>query len=99
MKSYALNFVISLSDWRPNGEFLGIHKLSVNPKDPPNISPQTLAHQKRLRTSIKPGLTFRILLYFNLSGRAQEVENSTTSIPKFNYVTELNTYDSVQQKC
>ena len=31
--------VTSLSDWTPNGEFFGVCKSSVNPKDPPNISP------------------------------------------------------------
>ena len=36
---YALNVVISLSDWTPNGERFGIHKSPVNPKDPLNISP------------------------------------------------------------
>ena len=35
---YALNVAIALSDWTPNGEIFGIHKLPVNPKDSPNIS-------------------------------------------------------------
>ena len=36
-----LNFVISHSDWMPNGTFFGIHKSPVNPNDPLNISPQS----------------------------------------------------------
>ena len=36
---YVLNVVNSFSDWTPNGEFLGIHKSSVNQKGPPNTSP------------------------------------------------------------
>ena len=36
-----LNFVISHSDWMPNGKFFGIHKSPVNPNDPLNISPQS----------------------------------------------------------
>ena len=38
-KFYALDAFIGLSDWTLNGEFIGIHKSTVNPKDPPNISP------------------------------------------------------------
>ena len=39
LKFYVLDIVTSLSDWTPNGKFFGVYKSSVNPKDPPNISP------------------------------------------------------------
>ena len=39
VKFYTLNFVIIVSDWAPNGEFFGIHKSSINPKDLLIISP------------------------------------------------------------
>ena len=39
MKFYALNVVVSLSDWTWNDEFFGIHKSLVNTQDPRNISP------------------------------------------------------------
>ena len=72
LKCYVLYLVNSLSYWTPNGEFSGIQKLPVNPKDPPNISPPNIRPpnirppntsppeykltKKCLRTSISTGL-------------------------------------------
>ena len=40
VKFYALNAVVDLSDWTPNGKFFGTHKSPATPEDLPNISPQ-----------------------------------------------------------
>ena len=65
MRFYALKVVINLSDWKPNGEYFGIHKSFVDPKDLPNMGPSPAYSPTKncLRASISPGLIFLILRY------------------------------------